>query len=264
MFMVGIIAEYNPFHNGHIYHLQKVKERFPKETITLVLAGHFLNRGEVSVLSKWDKTFLALEYGVDLVVELPFIFATQAADIYAYGAISILKALKAEYIVFGSECNDIEKLEKIANTQEKENKEVKNYLKQGYSYPSAIAKANQESVHTPNDILAVSYIKAIHQLQANITPISIQRTNSYHALDCEGKMVSASAIRKALQDKKDISNFVSRKVPSLIRNIHIEDYFSYLKHQIFIDDLIKYPINEKLISPFQKNIIKAREFIVNR
>lgn len=256
-FMVGIIAEYNPFHNGHIYHLQKVKEMFPNETITLVLAGHFLNRGEVSVLSKWDKTFLALEYGVDLVVELPFIFATQAADIYAYGAISILKALKAKYIVFGSECNDIEKLKKIAKAQEKENKEVKNYLKQGYSYPSAVANANQESVNTPNDILAISYIKAIHQLQADITPISIQRTNSYHALDCNGEIISASAIRKALQEKKDISTFVPKGIASRVKNIHIEDYFAYLKHQIIVDDLTKYPIDEKLISPFQKSITQA-------
>lgn len=255
--MVGIIAEYNPFHNGHIYHLQKVKEMFPNETITLVLAGHFLNRGEVSVLSKWDKTELALQYGVDLVVELPYVFASQAADIYAYGAISILKALKANYIVFGSECNDIDKLEKIAKSQEKENKQVKEYLKQGYSYPIAIAKANEESINTPNDILAISYIKSIHSLNANITPISIQRTTSYHSLDYSGNVVSASAIRKSLKDNKDISNFVPKEVPPLVRNIHIENYFPYLKHQMVIDDLMKYPIDEKLIPTFQRNVIKA-------
>ena len=92
--MVGIICEYNPFHNGHIYHLNKVKELFPNEVITLVLVGNFLNRGDVSIINKWDKTKLALDYGIDLVVELPFAFATQSADIYAYGAISILDNLK--------------------------------------------------------------------------------------------------------------------------------------------------------------------------
>ena len=91
--MIGIIAEYNPFHNGHLYHLNKVKEMFPDKTIALVLVGNFLNRGDISIIDKFDKTTLALQYGVDLVVELPFIFATQAADIYAYGAINILEHL---------------------------------------------------------------------------------------------------------------------------------------------------------------------------
>ena len=111
--MVGIICEYNPFHNGHLYHLNKVKELFPNEIITLVLGGNFLNRGDVSVINKWNKTKLALDYGIDLVVELPFIFATQSADIYAYGAISILENLKCNYIVFGSELNDIDTLYKV-------------------------------------------------------------------------------------------------------------------------------------------------------
>lgn len=255
--MVGIIAEYNPFHNGHLYHLQKVKEMFPNETITLVLAGHFLNRGEVSVLSKWDKTQIALQYGIDLVVELPFVFASQAADIYAYGAISILKALKADYLVFGSECNDIKKLNKIAQEQTKENKQLGKYLKEGYSYPVAMAKAHKESINTPNDILAISYMKAIHKLHANIKPICIQRTTSYHNLDSNGDIASASAIRKALKEKKEITKLIPESVPPLLKNIHIEDYFSYVKHQIIIDDLTKYPIDDKLISTFKKNIIKA-------
>ena len=113
--MVGIIAEYNPFHNGHLYHLNKVKEMFPDKTITLILVGNFLNRGEVSIIDKFDKTKLALKHGVDLVLELPFIFATQSADIYAYGAIKLLDILNCEYLVFGSETNDLDKLYKIAN-----------------------------------------------------------------------------------------------------------------------------------------------------
>ena len=115
--MVGIIAEYNPFHNGHLYHLKKVKEMFKDETIVLVLVGNFLNRGDVSIIDKFDKTKLALKYGVDLVVELPFIFSTQSADIYAMGAITILNHLKCNYLVFGSESNDLDKLYKIAKYQ---------------------------------------------------------------------------------------------------------------------------------------------------
>ena len=97
--MIGIICEYNPFHNGHLYHLNKVKEMFPNQVITLVLVGNFLNRGEVSVVEKYDKTKLVLDYGVDLVVELPTCFAIQAADIYAYGAITILDNLNCDYLV---------------------------------------------------------------------------------------------------------------------------------------------------------------------
>lgn len=254
--MVGIIAEYNPFHNGHIYHIEKVKELFPNETITLVLAGHFLNRGEVSVLSKWDKTALALQYGIDLVVELPFIFATQAADIYAYGAISILKELKANYLVFGSECNDIEKLQKIANIQLQKNRKVKEYLKKGYSYPRAIAQTS-DSVDSPNDILAISYIKAIMKLHADITPICIKRTNSYHDLTSRENIISASAIRQAMKENNDVSSFVPKETLKYLKNIHIDDFFPYIKHQLMIEDLTRYPVEEKLAVVFQKQIMKA-------
>ena len=85
---VGIIAEYNPFHNGHLYHIQKIKEKWNDCTIVLVLGGNFLQRGDASILNKWTKTEIALNYGVDLVIELPFPFATQSADIFARGAIS--------------------------------------------------------------------------------------------------------------------------------------------------------------------------------
>ena len=162
MNMIGIIAEYNPFHNGHLYHIKKVKEMFPNKTITLVLAGHFLNRGEVSVLNKWDKTFLALKYGIDLVVELPTVYSSQSADFYALGAINILNELNCEYLIFGSECNDINLLNDIA-TKLDSNVVLKTYLKQGYNYPKAISLAYNIDLNSPNDLLAISYIKSIKQ-----------------------------------------------------------------------------------------------------
>ena len=100
---IGVIAEYNPFHNGHIYHLNKVKEMFPDSYLILVLIGNFTQRGEISIINKWNKTKIALEYGYDLVVELPFSFATQSASFYAKGAIEILDNLNCDYLVFGSE-----------------------------------------------------------------------------------------------------------------------------------------------------------------
>ena len=99
---VGIIAEYNPFHNGHLHHLEEVKKMFPDSYIVLVMSGNFTQRGDVSIINKWDKTDIALYYGVDLVVELPFVFATQGADIFARASIEILDKLDVDYLVFGS------------------------------------------------------------------------------------------------------------------------------------------------------------------
>ena len=96
MSTIGIICEYNPFHNGHIYHLQKVKEMFPESLIVLVMSGNFTQRGIPSIIDKWNKTEIALKYGIDLVIELPFVFATQGADIFANGAISILKEMSQD------------------------------------------------------------------------------------------------------------------------------------------------------------------------
>ena len=165
MEIVGIICEYNPFHNGHLYHINKIKEMFTDPLIVLVMSSHYTQRGDLSILNKWDKTEIALNNGVDLVIELPFEFSTQSSDIFAKGAIEILKALKAEYLVFGSESNDIVKLNNLASIQNtvEYNYEVSKLMKKGISFPSASSKAlhhlHGEEVDTPNDILGLSYIK---------------------------------------------------------------------------------------------------------
>ena len=114
---IGIIAEYNPFHNGHLYHLEKIKEKYPAAVIVLVMSGNFTERGEVSLLDKWTKAEIALKAGIDLVIELPFPFATQSADFFSYGAITILEKLGVERVIFGSESNSIDDLMLIAKTQ---------------------------------------------------------------------------------------------------------------------------------------------------
>ena len=254
--MVGIICEYNPFHNGHLYHLNKVKELFPNKVITLVLVGNFLNRGDVSVINKWDKTKLALDYGIDLVVELPFAFATQSADIYAYGAISILDNLKCDYLVFGSELNDIDILYKIADT----NIDIKDLLKKGYNYPNAIDIALKNkiniSINTPNDLLGVSYIKAIKKLNSKIKPVTIKRTNDYHDKNTNGKISSATSIRNLIYENKDISEYVPNT--KYIKNINLNDFYLIIKHKIMTEDLKKYQdIDISLNSLFKKNILKS-------
>ena len=114
---IGIIAEYNPFHNGHLYHLNKIKEMYPDYTIILVMNGNFTERGEVTIIDKWKRRDIALELGIDLVIELPFPFSTQSADFYAYGAITLLEKLGVEKVAFGSESDNIEDLKLIAETQ---------------------------------------------------------------------------------------------------------------------------------------------------
>ena len=186
---VGIICEYNPFHNGHLYHLQKVKELYPNYIIILVLNGYFLERGDISIISKKDKTTIALMEGIDIVVELPFVFGTQSADIFANTSISILEKLRCEYVVFGSECNNLELLHKITdytiNNKDEYNNKVKEYLSTGVNYPTALARAiNINFEFKPNDLLGISYLKSIksnnYKIKPNIKPKRIvsKPTNS--------------------------------------------------------------------------------------
>lgn len=260
--MVGIICEYNPLHNGHIYHLKKIKKMFPDEIITLVLAGNFLNRGDVSVLEKYDKTLLALDY-VDLVVELPTVFATQSADIYAYGAISILENLKCNYIVFGSELDDIEKLFKIAHLTLENKLQTKKYLKQGYNHPTSISLALKEytdlEINSPNDLLGISYLKAIIKLKSKIKPITIKRTTDYHNPFIEGKISSATSIRQLIYNNQNIENYVPNNTLIYIKNISLNDFFLIIKHKILTEDLTVYQdIDLNLNNVLKKNIIKSK------
>lgn len=239
MSIIGVICEYNPFHNGHIYHLKKVKESFPNSLIILVMSGNFTQRGIPSIMDKWKKTEIALEYGVDLVVELPFVFATQSADIFAHGAISILKEMKAEYLVFGSETNDIDYLTHLANISlynQNYQKKIKFYLDKGYNYPTALNMAfeGQVNIKEPNDLLAISYIKEILKQDAKITPVSIQRTNSFHEEEINQAISSATSIRLALKTEQDFSKAVPDIVYLQLKKEFADqdNYFPFLKYKI--------------------------------
>ena len=159
MHKIGIICEYNPFHNGHIYHLNKIKEMYPDSMIILIMSGNFTQRGIPSIIDKWDKTEIALTYGIDLVVELPFPFATDGADNFAHGAISILKELKVDKLIFGSEDDNVSYLEELAKVSltDEYNEEVKKYLNTEVNYPTALnlafKKFNLDGTNTANDLL---------------------------------------------------------------------------------------------------------------
>ena len=260
---VGIICEYNPLHNGHIYHIEETKRKFPGKTIILVLNGYFLERGEVSILSKENKTKLALIYGVDLIVELPFIFGSQSADIFAEATIKILGYLGCSYLVFGSESNNIEALEKVATIQNtpEYNKKVQELLATGINYPTALAKALEIDVNVfnPNDLLGISYLKAIKRNNLNIKPITIKRTSDYHSTIEESNIISASNIRNKLKKKESITNYVPRKTIKLIENISLEDLFPFIKYKILTDmDLSRYlTVDEGIENRLKEKIIEA-------
>lgn len=238
---VGIICEYNPFHNGHLKHLEKVKELFPDYTIILVMSGHFTERGDASIISKWDKTEIALKAGIDLVIELPYFFASQSSDIFAKGAIQILNHLRVEAVIFGSESNNIQSLINIANIctdNKKYDKLVKSYLQEGINYPTALSKAiydlTKQKINKPNDILGLSYIKEIIKLNSNMKPIAIKREDNFNDSFLYDTITSSTSIREHLKNGQQVTNQVPDFVkPYLQKKLHfIDDYFSILKYKI--------------------------------
>ncbi|HPF83333.1 MAG TPA: nucleotidyltransferase [Bacilli bacterium] len=275
---IGIICEYSPFHNGHLYHINKIKEMYKDCNIILVMSSLFLERGEVSILDKWDKTEIALNMGVDVVVELPFIFSSQSADIFAYGAIEILKNMNVDKIVFGSEINDIRILNEIAsiqiNNKEFDN-EVKNYLDEGFNYPTSLSKAINDkigyTVDNPNDLLGISYIKQILLQKANIEPICIKRTSDFNSKKLTGTITSASSIREAIKKNKSIKKYVPNIVYKYLKNntYFNEDYLLYLKYKIIseIDNLNSYQtVDEGIEGRIKKYIFESNnwEELVNK
>lgn len=251
---IGIIAEYNPLHNGHIYHIKKIKEKYKDSLIILVMSGNFTQRGDISIINKWDKTKIALNY-VNLVIELPFVFATQGADIFAKGAIEILKELKVDNIIFGSESNNIELIKKLAQTQlTKEYEElVKKYTKEKINYPTAMSNALKEickeTITEPNDILGVCYTKEIIKQKAQIEPETIQRTNNYNDTKITSNIISATAIREQIKQNKNIENYVPKETLKYINQTTIENFYPLLKYKIITEkNLNKYETVDEGIS----------------
>ena len=235
MNIIGVIAEYNPFHNGHIYQIKKIKELYKDSIIIAVTSSSFCQRGDLSIINKWNKTKVALENGVDLVVELPFVYSTQSADVFAKGALEILNHLKVDTLIFGTETDNLDKLISLAKKQlESDQKDLKKYLKEGYNYPTALSKSIDSDIKEPNNLLAISYIKEILKNNYKIEPISIKRTNCYHNDKLDSDIVSATAIRKNLNDK-NLSNYLPKNEVKDLYKIDYDYLFKLLKYKIISD-----------------------------
>lgn len=270
MKIIGIIAEYNPMHLGHIYQIKQIKKQIPNSIIIVITNSCFTERGEISIINKWDKTKICLDNNVDIVIELPFAFATQSADVFAKGAIEILNKLNIEILAFGSESNDLNKLEQIVDTQlnnPQYNQLVRTYLKDGINYPTAMSKALNNligySTSEPNDLLGISYIKEIKKNNYPITPLLIKRIGNYHEKEINNTIISASLIRTLLNEEKDITKFIAKNSYNyLYKKLSNETYFQYLKYKIISSkDLTIYQtVEEGIENRIKKSILVANSW----
>ena len=203
MNVAGIVAEYNPFHNGHAYHIEATRAALGEDTaIVCCMTGDFVQRGEAAVYSKYARAEAAARCGADLVFELPLQWSVSSAEGFARGAVGLLGALGAvKYLSFGSECGETKPLETLAFALLDPNMdgEIKSELAEGVSYAAARQRALARSVgelstilDTPNNILAVEYIKAIYNLHLEMQPITVPRYGSEHDGAGEGNMRSAA------------------------------------------------------------------------
>ena len=240
---VGIVCEYNPMHLGHLYQIKQIKKMYPDSIIVIVTNSCFTERGDISIVNKWEKTKVALDNNVDIVIELPFVYACQSADLFAKGAISLLNTLGVSTLVFGSETDNVEMFKKVVDTQlfnKDYDKIVLKYLDNGINYPTAMAKALYDilgiNIDKPNDLLAISYIKEIIKNNYNINYVSLKRTNSYHSKDIDGKYINASLIREMILKGKDVSNYIAPNI-KYYSNLSIEKAFPFLKYQVMINNV---------------------------
>lgn len=228
----GIIAEYNPFHKGHLHHLKESKKIGQADCIVAIMSGCFTQRGEPALYDKWVRAEMAVENGVDLVIELPFVFACNNAEYFAYGAIKILNDLGCiTHLSFGSESGNISRLHEVAEFLAVESEDFKNTIKEFISYGYSYPRARSETVKTlmgdkfaqlirePNNILAVEYLKQLIRFNIPIKPITVERLGKgYHDGDFTHPMASATAIRRKLSHK-DAFEGLDRVVPGSTANI---------------------------------------------
>ena len=205
MKIAGIICEYNPFHKGHEYQLNKTREETGADVIICAMSGACVQRGDIAILDKWTRAKMALEGGADVIFELPAMFALRAAQDFAMGGVSLLNAAGADFISFGSETDDIKLLNALVKTDDSFDSELKKWLSKGYSYPRAV-QAAYDSVKIPADIsdapnviLCVEYLRAVEKTSSEMQPVIIKRDR--------GDGLSASVVRSLLLSNEKSAAF---------------------------------------------------------
>ena len=265
--VIGLIVEYNPFHNGHLHHIKEIDRLFEDNIKITVMSGDYVQRGEPSLINKFEKTKIALSQGIDIVIELPAFYSTQSAEIFAKGSVNLLNQLSCSHIVFGSESNDLDKLKRIATislTKEFQ-LSLKEFLAEGFSYPTAFSKALFDEKLGSNDILALEYLRAIRDIDSKIEAYCIKREKTGYYDDEKDNFASATYIRKVLLDsnekKENKLNKIKNLVPEFSYEVLEENFgvFSYLSD---FYDLIKYNIIKNYLE--LKNIQDLEVGLENR
>lgn len=253
--VLGIIAEYNPFHNGHLYHLQNSIKLTNADYTIAIITGNFTQRGSTSLIDKWSKAEIAIKNGIDLVIELPLLYSISSAENFAEGAIKILNSLNVvDYLSFGAETDDISTLNVITDTLYREPKEYKNILShelsKGLSYPKARENALlmylqdirrfANVLSTPNNILGIEYLKALKKFKSPIMPVAIKRFDvGYNDTTYTENIASATAIR----------NIVKNNSLDILKKVVPENSFSTILENIKIGHVLPD------LSTFEKQII---------
>lgn len=253
--VLGLIAEYNPFHNGHLYHFNTSMDITQAEYSVCVMSGDFIQRGEPAIADKWARVRMALDAGIDLCIELPVVYCCSSAELFAYGAVSILNSLNAvDYICFGSESGKLDIIDICGDILSNEPQEFKEYLRQylseGKSFASSRAKSlvrymknhtaydiDDESLEnlllSPNNILGIEYVKWLKRLDSKIKPVTIKRMHSgYNDQSLKTPMPSASGIRKHIKDYG--SSGLEQFMPEYCIKI-MDDEFKCGRGPVFMD-----------------------------
>lgn len=248
--VLGVIAEYNPFHNGHLYHLQKSIQETESDYVVAIISGNFVQRGNVSVINKWKKAEMALKLGIDLVIELPTLYSISSAENFASGAVKILDSMKiVKSISFGTETSDMAALNNVANLLVQEPKEYQSLLaeelKKGVSFPKAreiaVLKIMNDDIRygnilsSPNNILAIEYLKSLKKLKSTMKPFIVKREKVYYNDEAVvDDFASATAIRRLLARRQNED--IRRVMPKSSYEILIEE----LEKENVVLDIVQY------------------------
>lgn len=278
MNITGIITEYNPFHNGHLYHLTEAKKNTNADGIICVMSGNFIQRGGPAIIDKWNRTMMALENGVDLIIELPSYYAVSSAEFFAKGSVSILHNLGVvNNIFFGSECGDIEYLNRISKILANENDVfksiIKKFINNGLTFAKAREKAlieflgdsNIESIiSSSNNILGIEYMKALIRLNSSIVPKTLKREgSSYNEKKLKDSFSSATAIRETLKNGSslfELYNSIPTKSYELFSKLQELDYPFVFEEQMY--SFIKYKLHTNCIN--FNNLSEIKEGLNNK
>ena len=279
--ILGIVAEYNPFHNGHLYHLLKSKEEAKANNVIVVMGGNFTQRGGTSIVDKWTKAEMAIRNGADLVIELPTIYNISSAENFADGAVKLLDSLKiVDYISFGAETEDLNKLNIIANLLYEEPKQYKDFLgealNKGISFPKAREEAvlnflnddsYKEFICEPNNILGIEYLKSLKKYKSNMKPICIKRKNVGHLTeDYTGEFANATLIRRLINAGKfkDVKKFTTPATYTILTEELRNGHFVSSIHQF--ENIIMYNLRNMPVEKIAElpDVNEGLEYAIKR